>query len=399
MTPGDRASQRAEPEPAPASRASAGAAPPVDVTAVRDAFSLDWDVAHLNHGSFGAVPRSVQDAVARTRAAAERDYDAFFADRLFDELAASRTALAAWLGWSPEGTVFAANATTALQTAVAHLALQPGDEVVTTSHEYDATNRVLELLAGRGVTIQIVPVSGLDAPTIVARVLAAVGTRTRAVLLSHVTSPWAEVLPVELAAAALAGTRTTLLVDGAHGPGLVDTSAVTRHGAWYAATLHKWGYFPRGTGALHVPADARDTVRPLVTSWHVGAGTAAERFSWLGTSDVAPLLVTDDVRAVHRDLEGAGAVQRAALLTDWLRHELQELPGAEPVPGNAATPLMAAVRLPASDGAALRRALAARGIQLWAGQTAEGTVVRASLAPYVSDGDVDRALGALRDLV
>lgn len=207
MTPGDRASQRAEPEPAPASRASAGAAPPVDVTAVRDAFSLDWDVAHLNHGSFGAVPRSVQDAVARTRAAAERDYDAFFADRLFDELAASRTALAAWLGWSPEGTVFAANATTALQTAVAHLALQPGDEVVTTSHEYDATNRVLELLAGRGVTIQIVPVSALDAPTIVARVLDAVGTRTRAVLLSHVTSPWAEVLPVELAAAALAGTR------------------------------------------------------------------------------------------------------------------------------------------------------------------------------------------------
>lgn len=371
----------------------------MDVSAVRAEFTLDWGVAHLNHGSFGAVPRRVQEAVTQARAAAERDFDAFFEDRLFADLERSRTALAAWLGWDPAGTVFTANATTALQTALAHLAPGPDDEVVTTTHEYDATGLALELLAGRGVRIRRVPVAGLSATAAVSAVLDAVGPRTRAVLLSHVTSPWAELLPVEEAAAALAGSSTALVVDGAHGPGLVDTSRVTGQGAWYAATLHKWGHFPRGTGALFIPPGARAGVRPLVTSWHAHAPTAPERFSWVGTTDIAPFLVTDAVREVHRTLAAAGARQRMRALTETVRRALHKLPGAEQIPGNSQTPAMAAVRLATSDGAGLKRALAARGVHLWAGATAEGTVVRASLASYVSDDDVYRALHALRELL
>lgn len=366
---------------------------------MRDQFTLGWGVAHLNHGSFGAVPRAVQEAVSRVRAAAERDYDAFFEGRLFADLERSRTALAAWLGWDPAGTVFTANATTALQTALAHLAPGPDDEVVTTTHEYDATGLALEVLAARGVRVRQVPVAGLSATAAVGAVLDAVGPRTRVVLLSHVTSPWAELLPVEEATAALAGSSTALVVDGAHGPGLVDTSRVTRHGAWYAATLHKWGHFPRGTGALFIPPEARAEARPLVTSWHAHAPTAPERFSWVGTADVAPFLVTDAVCEVHRTLAAAGAQQRRLALTETVRWALHELPGAEPIPGNSTTPAMAAVQLPASAGTGLKQALADRGIHLWAGATPEGTVVRASLAPYVSDDDVDRALHALRELL
>ena len=115
----------------------------------RDDFVLAPGRTFLNHGSFGATPRAVLEAARRLRGEAERDFPDFYHRRLFPLLEDSRRAVCEHLGIAPDRGVFVRNSTTAMQTAVDHLALRAGDHVVTTSREYEAT-AVLAACSRRG---------------------------------------------------------------------------------------------------------------------------------------------------------------------------------------------------------------------------------------------------------
>ena len=80
------------------------------------------------------------------------------------------------------------------------LRFQPGDELLTTSHGYNACTNVLRSVAEpSGAEVMVAPVDFpvADAATIERQVLACVGPRTRLVLLDQITSPTALVFPVE----------------------------------------------------------------------------------------------------------------------------------------------------------------------------------------------------------
>ena len=87
------------------------------------------------------------------------------------------------------------------------LRLGPDDEVLTTRHEYGAVKRTWEFMGARLVYAE---------PHEVA---AAIGPRTKAVSVSHITSPTALVLPVEEICAAAREAGVLSIVDGAHAPG------------------------------------------------------------------------------------------------------------------------------------------------------------------------------------
>ena len=108
------------------------------MTGLPDASSwtLDRDLAYLNHGGFGAAPVSVLAAQQGWRDALERDPTGFLVRQLPDLLEDVRSKLAAFLGADPAGLVFTDNATAGMQTVIGQLKLGPGDEVVTTDHAY-----------------------------------------------------------------------------------------------------------------------------------------------------------------------------------------------------------------------------------------------------------------------
>jgi len=259
-------------------------------------WSLDPDVVYLNHGSFGAAPIGVLDRQAELRAELERQPVRFLAVELEGLLDEVRGRLAAFVGAEPEDLAFVVNATSAVNAVLRSVELAPGDELVLTTHEYGASRNALlyaaELAGARAVFAEL-PFPAGSADELVDVVLAALTPRTRLLLLDHVTSPTALVLPVERIAAAAAERDVLVLVDGAHGPGMldIDLAALERAGvAMYAANCHKWICAPKGSGFLWVRRDLQPLVRPTSIS-HGASSLRADRsrfrleFDWTGTFD------------------------------------------------------------------------------------------------------------------
>ena len=252
----------------------------------------------VNHGSFGACPLPI---LAHQRALIdelEAEPVAFLDTTIEARIDEARHAVARFLNADPDGLVFVQNATSGVSTVLRSLELAPGDELLTTNHEYNATLNGLAEIARRAgarvVTIQL-PLEITSDDEVLEAFRAALTPRTRLALVSHITSPTATVLPIERIVRELDLRGVDSLVDAAHAPGQVPVDIEALGAAYWTGNGHKWLCGPKGSGVLHVRADRRDRIRPLVIS-HGWNDPRAERprlwkeFDWTGTPDPTPFL-------------------------------------------------------------------------------------------------------------
>ena len=121
-----------------------------DPAQLRDEFLLDPGVVFLNHGSFGACPRDVFARYQEWQLELERRPIEFLARRIDERLAEARAALGEYVNADPDDLVFVQNATTGVNLAAWALALQPGDEVLSTSLEYGALDLAWKHICAHG---------------------------------------------------------------------------------------------------------------------------------------------------------------------------------------------------------------------------------------------------------
>ncbi|MET0291759.1 MAG: aminotransferase class V-fold PLP-dependent enzyme [Steroidobacteraceae bacterium] len=275
--------------------------------AARTLWSLRDDASLLNHGSYGAVPRAVQAAHQALREELERHPDAFMARIKPDGVDAAIRGVAAdlapFVGLKPEALAIVESATQGLQSALGSVELRAGDEILVTDHQYNAVRLAVESRArATGATVRLIT---LPVPTtaddIVERVLAGVGARTRLVIIDHLTSPTALLMPLDRLLPEFRRREIPVLVDGAHTLGQVPLDLAALDADWYVTNAHKWLYAPRGSALLAASPRVRASTRPLIVSHHVELGFPGS-FDYVGTRDYTAWMSMPSALAFHRSL-------------------------------------------------------------------------------------------------
>jgi isopenicillin-N epimerase len=280
-------------------------------------FRKYWGLApktvFLNHGSFGACPKAVLDAQVEFRRQMEAEPVQFLWRSYEERLDIARNALAKFIGVEPTDLVFVPNATTAVNAVVRSLELRPGDELLTTSHDYNACRNVLVEAAQRArakMVVAPVPFPIRKPDEIVEAILSAVTRRTRLAMIDHVTSHTALIFPIERIVRELESRGVDTLIDGAHAPGMVPLDVTQIRTAYYTGNLHKWVCAPKGAAFLWARADKQEGLQPAVISHgnnqaRPGYSRFQDRFDWAGTTDpTARFSVAEAIRWVGKLLPG-----------------------------------------------------------------------------------------------
>lgn len=381
---------------------------------LKSLFRLDPAVCFLTHGTYGACPDAVFAAYQDWQARLERQPVAFMDPRhLAARFAEVRAALGAELGADPDDLVPVTNATQGLNVVARSLPLRPGDEILTTDHEYAALEKTWAFVAARtGAVIRRVevPLPLASEAAFTAAVLAGFTARTRVLFLSHVTSPTALSLPVGPAVAAARARGIWSVIDGAHAPGQIPLDLKALGADFYAGNCHKWLMAPKGAAFLHARPEVQSLLNPSLIShgWTAdGAspgpfgGTAfQDAFQFQGTRDPAAFLAVPAALAFRRAHGWQAVIARCRALAQETAARVRALTGcaALSAPGFSA-PQMVALPVPDCDPrAAHDRLLAHFGIEIpvlrWNGRT----LVRLSVQGYNSRAEMDRLVTALADL-
>ncbi len=263
-----------------------------------DLWSLDPGVLHLNHGSFGACPSQILEKQAELRRQMESNTLGFFEQDLPELLDKAREALGSFLKAPASDLVFVDNATTGVSTVLANLDLSAGDRILVTDHGYNACSNAAHYFASRtGARVDVVNLRfpNSDADEFIDDILGACTPRTRLLLIDHITSPTALIMPLEAIIPVVQQRGIQVLVDGAHAPGMLPLSLAELGADYYTGNCHKWMCAPKGTAFLYVRPEHQSKLHPLTISHGmnrpVGDSTRFRlEFDWIGTRDLTGFL-------------------------------------------------------------------------------------------------------------
>jgi isopenicillin-N epimerase len=310
-------------------------------------WSLDPDVTYLNHGTVGAPPCRVLAAQQRLRDEMVRQPSRFLLRELSSitvgaaplpkpRLRAAADEVAAFLGARGDDLVFVDNATTGVNAVLRSFDLNPGDEILLLDGCYGAVLNTARFVAReRGATARTMPLpyplpKYEDVPHLIA---GALSPTTRIVVVDHIMSERALLLPVAEIAAACRARGAAVFVDGAHAPGAIPLDIPSLGVDWYTGNLHKWAQAPHTSAILWAAPERQSALHPVVISWGLDRGFTAE-FDQVGTRDPTAHLAAPEGIAFMRDLglhdmrryNHALALDTAALLTSRLGTPFDEDP-------------------------------------------------------------------------
>tara|TARA_B100000900_G_scaffold379596_1_gene364617 strand:+ start:3878 stop:5077 length:1200 start_codon:yes stop_codon:yes gene_type:complete len=265
----------------------------------RSALSRLWrlqkDRVFLNHGSFGATPTEIREEQRTWQDLMENEPVRFFEDLMPGILQTTREKLASFLSCDADDLALVENATSGVNTVLRSLQFAPGDEILVPDHAYQACRNTIDFVAERWgakvVTVNIpfpinAPQEAVDA------IMNGVTDQTRLAMIDTVTSPTGLLMPFEQLVSMLEKRGVEVMLDAAHGIGMVPLNLDELGASYTTSNCHKWLCAPKGSAFLHVRKDKQAVIHPLTIShgmtFPLGETTRfRHEFDWTGTRDVS----------------------------------------------------------------------------------------------------------------
>ena len=379
-------------------------------------FLLDPEVRFLNHGSYGACPAEVFAQYQAWQRQLERQPVAFLDPmRGYGTwMREARVALAGELGATPDDLVGVMNATVGLNIVAQSLPLQPGDEILTTDHEYAALEKTWAYVARRtGAVIKTitVPLPMVNEAAFAAALVDGMTDRTRVLFLSHITSATALVFPIENAITEARKRGIWSVIDGAHVPGHIPLNLNVLGADFYSGNCHKWLMAPKGSAFLHVRPEWQNMMNPLVIShgWAAepgpngafGNSTFIDSIEMQGTRDPAAwLTVPAAIRFRHEHDWDRVAAGCSALMHDTAQR-IARRTGLAPFSSRAfCSPQMVAMPIPPCEPLELQKALLDQfRIEMPVFRWKDHHIARLSVQGYNTQAEMDALVEGLTSLL
>ena len=380
-------------------------------------FLIRDDVVFLNHGSFGACPRPVFAKYQEWQLELERQPVEFLGRNLTETMRQPRIALAAELGTVQDNIVGLTNATLGLNIVAQSLDLKPGDQILTTDHEYSALEKTWAYVCrktGAEVVVVKVPMPLLTEAQFTDTIIAGMTDRTRVLFLSHITSPTALLFPIERSIAEARKRGIWSVIDGAHTPGHIKLELDKLGADFYSGNCHKWMMAPKGSAFLHARPEVQGLINPLVIShgWTdkskepgakgaFGNSPFIDELEMQGTRDPAPWLTVPAAIDYRRDNDWDSVQAHCHALALDTAQRLGERTGLPPLSApQFSAPQMIAMPIPECDVEAIKVALYDKyRIEIPVFKWQDTCIVRLSVQGYNSKPQMDLLIDALTDLL
>jgi isopenicillin-N epimerase len=353
----------------------AAALPAVDANsdwaAVKAQFDLltpEW--LHFSQFYIVSHPKPVRDAIERFRAMLDKNpfttvehgmgFDVFFGEDSQDASFPVRVqrAAAGYIGGKAEEVALTDSTTQGLALIYQGLKLNPGDEILCTTHDHYVHHEAIRLAAEKSGAswrreVLYANSSTASVDEVVGNLKRAIGPKTRVVGITWVHSSSGVKLPVRALTQAVAevnagrGEKDRILVvlDAVHGFGNQAEQVASLGADFAAAGTHKWIFAPRGTGILYVPEknwgllsptiptfydvepysaweDQRAPKAPKSISWLSPGGFKAFEHQWAMTAafefhqSIGPKRIADRIATLNTQCkEGLAKIPRVKVLT------------------------------------------------------------------------------------
>lgn len=377
---------------------------------LRKYFNLDRKVTFLNHGSFGATPKPVFDVYIQWQTRLEKQPVKFLGREYDDLMNWARQSLASELGTAANNLAFVPNATHGVNIAARSIALQPGDEILSTDHEYGACEFAWDAvckMTGAVYVKQAIPLPVPSQAEIASTFLAGINERTKVIFISHITSPTAVRFPVEVICKVAREKGITTVIDGAHAYGQISLELDKLGADFYTSNCHKWALSPKGAAFLFVNPAWQGRVDPIIVSWGYGTenlSRSGSRFvdllQWSGTKDPSAALTVPASIEFRMDHEWEKVRTHAKEILDDAIARIIEMPGYQTSyndPNNYTQ--MVSIQIPDLFEVGLLKEylydqyLVELPVLQWNGRK----LIRVSINGYNTEKDIDTLIKALKN--
>jgi isopenicillin-N epimerase len=253
---------------------------------------------------------------------------------------------------------FQNNATGGVNAVLRSLQFEPGDEIIVPDHSYQACWNAIDHVArrwGAKIVVVEIPFRLEDEDQVVELILQAVTSRTKLALIDTVTSPTGMRLPYEVLVNELQSRGVDVLLDAAHGAGIVPLDLSSLDAAYVAGNCHKWLCTPKGSAYLHIREDKKAEIKPISISHGYSADLPTQEkfrfeFDWPGTQDPSPwLCIPYAIKYLDGMVSGGwpAILERNRNLALYGRDLMCEALGVEPPTPDSMVASLAAVEISA----------------------------------------------------
>ena len=291
---------------------------------VQQAFTVDRTVINLNNGGVSPSPSIVQDAMKRHLDYSNEIPVRNMWEHLEPQQEGVRQRLAREFGVSSEEIALTRNASEGLQICQLGIDLNPGDEVLTTTHDYGRMITTFKQRERRdGIVLKQfpLPIPSEDPEAIVRLFESNITPKTKVILMCHIVNITGQILPVKGVAQMARKRGIPVIVDGAHSFAHFAFKHSDLDCDYFATSLHKWLLAPHGTGMLYV---RKEKIKDL---WPMMAAPASKdddirKFEEIGTHPAANHNAIAEALTFHQAIGADKKEARLRYLRDYWANRL-----------------------------------------------------------------------------